>query len=90
MGNMIGTLVLACFVTGAIIGWLLRTIFSVAQISWYQEQMQRKILYWQGEATYARASAEEYAQLLAASTGDVSEPRERLFDDETSGEDYNA
>lgn len=87
---MIGTLVLACFVTGAIVGWLLRTIFSVAQISWYQEQMQRKILYWQGEAAYARASAEEYAQLLTPGTGDVSEPRERLFNDENSGEDYNA
>ena len=60
------------------------------QIDWYQKLRKRKSLYWQGEAAYARVSAEEYAQLLTASTGDVSEPRDRLFNDETSGEDYNA
>ena len=34
---MIGMLVLACFVTGFITAWLVRTGFVMTQISWAQE-----------------------------------------------------
>jgi hypothetical protein len=35
---MTGMLVLACFVTGFIVAWLLRTGYVMAQITWVQEQ----------------------------------------------------
>jgi hypothetical protein len=52
-------LALACFVTGFIAAWLLRTILLMAQISWSQDRMQRKVRYWQGEAIHARSVAEQ-------------------------------
>ena len=45
---MTGLLALACFTTGFIVAWLLRTILVMAQISWSQAQMQQKVRYWQG------------------------------------------
>jgi hypothetical protein len=72
--TMIGVLALACLATGFIVAWLLRTIFGMAQISWSQERMQRKVRYWQGEAIYARAVAEQLIRQLAASTGREPEP----------------
>jgi hypothetical protein len=55
---MIGVLALACFVTGFITAWLVRTGYVMTQISWAQERMERKVRYWQGEAIHARAAAE--------------------------------
>jgi hypothetical protein len=66
---MTGVLALACFVTGFAAAWLLRTIVVMAQISWSQERMQRKIRYWQGEAIHARGLAEQLVSQLAVSTG---------------------
>ena len=74
MSNAIGTLALACFVTGVIVGWLARTISASAQIALYQKQLQEKVRYWQCEAVYARDSAEHYVQLLAALTGQQPGP----------------
>jgi hypothetical protein len=71
---MIGVLALACFVTGFITAWLVRTGFVMTQISWAQEGMERKVRYWQGEAIYARAVAEPALQQLAAYTGQAPEP----------------
>lgn len=71
---MTGALALACFVTGFIAAWLLRTVLVMAQISWSQERMQRKVRYWQGEAIHARAVAEQLMRLLAASKGREPEP----------------
>jgi uncharacterized membrane protein YciS (DUF1049 family) len=71
---MIGPLALACFVTGFIAGWLLRTVFVMAQISWSQERLQRKVRYWQGEAIHARAITQQLSRQLAAATGRQPEP----------------
>jgi hypothetical protein len=71
---MTGVLALACFATGFIAAWLLRTIFVMAQISWSQERMQSKIRYWQGEAVHARTVAERLRRQLAASAGREPEP----------------
>lgn len=73
---MMGTLALACFGTGFAAGWLLRTIFVMAEISWSQERMQRKVFYWQCEAAHARAIADELAWRLAASTGSAHKPQD--------------
>jgi hypothetical protein len=71
---MTGILALACFVSGFIAAWLLRTIFVMAHISWSQERMQRKVHYWQSEAIHARAIAEQFSLQLAASMGREPEP----------------
>ena len=71
---MIGMLALACFVTGFIVAWLLRTGYVMAQISWAQQQMERKVRYWQGEAIHARAVAEHLLRELEALTGRPAEP----------------
>jgi hypothetical protein len=71
---MTGVLALVCFVTGLIVGWLLRVIVVMAQISWSQERMQRKVRYWQGEAIHARVIAEQLTRQLAASRGREPEP----------------
>ena len=71
---MIGMLALACFVTGFIVAWLLRTGYVMGQINWVQEQMERKVRYWQGEAIHARFVAEDLLRQLEASTGRPAEP----------------
>jgi hypothetical protein len=71
---MIGILVLACLLVGFIVGWLLRAIANYAHLSWSQEQMQRKLRYWQGEAIRARDIAEQLMQQVAAITGRKFEP----------------
>ncbi len=71
---MTGILALACFMTGFIAAWLLRTAFVMAHTSWIQEQMERKVRYWQGEAIHARAVAEQVLRQLAARTGRDPEP----------------
>ncbi len=71
---MIGILALGCFVTGFITAWLLRTGYVMTQISWAQQQMERKVRYWQGEAMHARCVAEHLLRQLEANTGRPSEP----------------
>jgi hypothetical protein len=71
---MIGVLALACFVTGFIAAWVLRTGHVMTQISLAQERMERKVRYWQGEAVYARSVAEPALQQLAAYTAQAPEP----------------
>jgi hypothetical protein len=71
---MTGILALACFMTGFIVAWLLRTGYVAAQVSWAQEQMERKVRYWQGEAVHARAVAEHLLRQLEALTGQPAEP----------------
>ncbi|MCW2895243.1 MAG: hypothetical protein QOG28_3239 [Trebonia sp.] len=71
---MIGMLALACFVTGFIVAWLVRTGYVMARITWAQEQMERKVRYWQVEAIHARSVAENLLRQLAASTGRSAEP----------------
>jgi hypothetical protein len=66
---MTGILVLACLLMGFIVGWLMRTIFDLAKISWSQEQMQRKVRYWQHEAILARNVAVQAIYQLATCTG---------------------
>lgn len=67
---MTGILALACFVTGFIVAWLLRTIVVMAAISRSQERMQRKVRYWQGKAT----SAEELVHQLTLTGGRGADP----------------
>src|ERR1700727_104069 len=62
--GMTGTVVTACFVTGLITGWFLRTVFVMAEISRSQQRMQNKIHYWQSETLYARHQAAPRASLL--------------------------
>ena len=71
---MTGMLALACFVTGFIVAWLVRTGYVMAQISWAQERTQRKVRYWQGEAIHARSVAENVLRQFEASTGRPAEP----------------
>ena len=63
---MTGTVAAACFVTGLITGWLLRTVARMADISRFQERMQNKIRYWQSEAIHARHQAERLKSQLRA------------------------
>jgi hypothetical protein len=71
---MTGILALACLVTGFFIGWLMRTMFVIAKISWSQEEMQRRVRYWQLEAIQAREIAEQLMRELAAITGRNAQP----------------
>jgi hypothetical protein len=71
---MTGMLALACFVTGFLVAWLLRTGYVISQISWAQERTQRKLRYWQCEAIHARSVAENVLRQLEASTGRPAEP----------------
>jgi len=73
-GAVTGVLALACFVTGFIVAWLLRTGYVMAQTSWATEQMEHKVRYWQSEAIYARAVAGDALCQLAAITGQAPEP----------------
>ena len=66
---MIGALALGCFTTGFAVAWILRTAFKMTEMSWWQERMQRKVYYWQGQAIRARAVAEMLNRQLAALTG---------------------
>ncbi|HEV2537856.1 MAG TPA: hypothetical protein VGU21_10140 [Streptosporangiaceae bacterium] len=71
---MTGILALACFVTGFVVAWLLRTGYVMTQISWAEEQMEHKVRYWQSEAIYARTVAGDALRQLAAVTGRGSGP----------------
>ena len=71
---MTGVLALGCFVAGFAAAWILRTAFKMAEISWWQERMQRKVRYWQGEAIHARVVAESLIHEIAVVTGQPSRP----------------
>ncbi|HEY1821750.1 MAG TPA: hypothetical protein VGG83_17640 [Trebonia sp.] len=71
---MTGMLALACFVTGFIVAWLLRTGYVMTQITWAQGQMERKVRYWQGEAIHARSVAVHLLRQLEVITGRPAEP----------------
>jgi hypothetical protein len=87
---MIGVLTLGCFMTGFIVAWLLRTGYVAAQVSWAQEQMERKVRYWQGEAVHARAVAEHLLRQLEALTGRPAEPADWPGPDtDWAGPDFN-
>jgi hypothetical protein len=70
---MIGMLALGSFTTGFIAAWILRTAFKMAEISWWQERMQRKVRYWEDEAVRARHSAEHLVRQVAVLTGQEPE-----------------
>jgi hypothetical protein len=59
-------LTMACLVIGFLVGWLLRSVFVVTEISRSQERMQRKVHYWQCEAARARSVAEHLTRQLIA------------------------
>ena len=63
---MTGTVAIACFVTGLITGWTLRTGVFMAEVSRIQKQMQNQIRYWQSETVHARHRAESFARQLQA------------------------
>jgi uncharacterized membrane protein YciS (DUF1049 family) len=60
------TVVAACFTTGLIAGWLVRTALVMAEVARSQERMQTKIRYWQSEAVHARHRAERLTCRLRA------------------------
>jgi hypothetical protein len=66
---MTAGLALGCFAAGFAAAWILRTAFKMAEMSWWQERMQCKVSYWQGQALHARAVAELFMRRLAAVTG---------------------
>jgi tight adherence protein C len=61
-----GILALACFVTGFIVAWVLRTGYVMTQISWANKHMEHKVRYWQSEAIYARNIAGDALRQFAA------------------------
>jgi hypothetical protein len=69
-------LAMACLFTGFIAGWLLRSIFVMAEISRSQERMQRKVHYWQCETARARSMVAQLARQLAARTGHLPEEQD--------------
>ena len=73
---MTADLALACLVSGFVAGWLLRSIFIVAELSRMHEQMQRKINHWQRETARARSIAEQLARQLAARTGHLPDDQD--------------
>jgi hypothetical protein len=60
------TVALACFVTGLITGWFIRTVAVMGEASRAQERMQNKVRYWQSEAIHARYLAAHLARQLSA------------------------
>lgn len=71
---MTGLLALGCFVTGFAAAWILRTALKMAEVSWWQGRMQRKVSYWRGEAIHARVVAESLIRELAIVTGRPPRP----------------
>ena len=56
----------AALATGLFLGCVLTASYAAAAKSRTQERMQRKVLYWQGEAVRAREHADRLARRLAA------------------------
>jgi len=60
------TVALACFITGLITGWFIRTVVVMGENSRSQERMQNKVRYWQSEAVHARHLVAHLARQLTA------------------------
>jgi hypothetical protein len=66
---MLLILAISFFVGGFFVGWLFLTIIVMARISRVQERMERKVHYWQSEASAARVIAEKLSSRITV-TGD--------------------
>jgi hypothetical protein len=82
-----GVLALGCFAAGFALAWILRTAFKMAEMSWWQERMHDKVLYWQGQAVHARRVAETLLRQLAEITG--REPPVPDWPPATDDEEWN-
>jgi hypothetical protein len=67
------TLAMACLVVGFLAGWILRSVFVLAEVSRMQERMQRKVSHWQRETARARSIADQLAREVAVHTGHLPE-----------------
>ena len=52
-------MIAAAIVTGLIVGWWITVTVAAAAMSRSQDRMQRKVRYWQAEASRAQAQAEQ-------------------------------
>ncbi len=68
---MIAGITMACFVTGLIAGWLLRSIFIRDEISRIEERAEREVNHWQRETARAQSISDQLACQLAAHTGQL-------------------
>ena len=73
---MITGMALACFITGLIAGWLLRSAFIKAEISRMLERKQREVNYWRRETDRAQSISDQLARQLAAHTGQLPDTRD--------------
>lgn len=64
----------AALATGLFLGFVLTATYSASTRSRFQEHMQRKVLYWQGEADRAHDAADELARRLEAWEPSPSRP----------------
>lgn len=80
---MTADLAMACLVIGFIVGWVLRSVFVMAEISRFQERMLRKVHYWQCEAARARSIAEHLTRQLIARTGLMPEEQDLPPEDDS-------
>ena len=59
---MVIPMIAGAIVTGLVLGWWITVTVAAAAMSRSQARMQRKIRYWQGEASRAQAQAEQLTQ----------------------------
>jgi len=62
------TVAVVSVITGAAFGWVLALITASAAMSHSQQQMQRRVRYWQAETALARAQAKAARLALKALT----------------------
>ena len=55
---MTGIVVVAGVIMGLFLGWCVTMVITLSMVSRSQEQMQRKVRYWQAETARAQAEAE--------------------------------
>jgi hypothetical protein len=67
----------AALATGLFLGLVLAAVYAASTRSFFQERMQRKVLYWQGETVRARRGAEQLARRLEALGACPESPAER-------------
>lgn len=60
--------IVASGITGITVGWVAALITASAAMSHSQQRMQRRVRYWQAEASFARAQAETARTALSAMT----------------------
>ncbi len=71
---MTAPMIAAAIVTGLVLGWWITVTVAAAAMSRSQARMQRKIRYWQVEASRAQAQAE---QLTRAALEQLIGPEQR-------------